>query len=398
MKIISSIVFIVLLFSGCASTKVTEINNNFSTVNLEQDEKNLWQYSDDIEAKLNQALTEYDFQSLEYYLTGVLRKLSLNVIGGDAPTPRIRVLPDTNINAFVFPNGAAYINTGLLSAIENEAQLAFILSHELSHYQLRHGLKQARVDSNNAKRGMALGVLLAALAGGASGSFDPNVSRSVAGLWSMSWNSNYSRDLETEADLNGVKLMSDSNYKLNEAKRILEIIGHLAKVESYSGSGMFETHPKLTERITGFESASTKYNNSNKNSFIGQHQYLEQILYALRINTELNVKSGRLEIAKRNLESYLKHSAPSATTHFLNAKIASRQGSQYSQEAISHYEQCVSTDPNFADAYFELGHAYGSAGLIQKSEYAFNKFLQLKPDAPEVNLIEEIMSVYKQTQ
>jgi predicted Zn-dependent protease len=54
-----------------------------------------------------------------------------------------KVVQDDSINAFALPGGPTYVHTGLLKAAENEAQLAGVLAHELSHVVLRHGTHQA---------------------------------------------------------------------------------------------------------------------------------------------------------------------------------------------------------------------------------------------------------------
>jgi predicted Zn-dependent protease len=49
----------------------------------------------------------------------------------------------SDINAFALPGGPMFINTGLLKAVDNEAQLAGVMGHEMSHVILRHGTNQA---------------------------------------------------------------------------------------------------------------------------------------------------------------------------------------------------------------------------------------------------------------
>src|SRR5213080_3369009 len=53
------------------------------------------------------------------------------------------VVADPSINAFALPGGPMFINTGLLKAVDNEAELAGVMGHEMSHVILRHGTNQA---------------------------------------------------------------------------------------------------------------------------------------------------------------------------------------------------------------------------------------------------------------
>ncbi len=54
-----------------------------------------------------------------------------------------QVVADKSINVFALPGGPAFVHTGLVEAAENEAQLAGVLAHEISHVALRHGTNQA---------------------------------------------------------------------------------------------------------------------------------------------------------------------------------------------------------------------------------------------------------------
>src|SRR5919198_3542721 len=75
------------------------------------------------------------------------------------------VVADPSINAFALPGGPMFINTGLLKAVDNEAQLAGVMGHEMSHVILRHGTHEA-TKANGIQ--LALGGLSALIGGGES--------------------------------------------------------------------------------------------------------------------------------------------------------------------------------------------------------------------------------------
>src|SRR5215472_17021572 len=56
---------------------------------------------------------------------------------------QFHVIPAADINAFALPGGPIFVNIGTITAAENEAQLAGVLSHEMSHVYMRHSAKQA---------------------------------------------------------------------------------------------------------------------------------------------------------------------------------------------------------------------------------------------------------------
>ena len=72
---------------------------------------------------------------------------------------RFRAIRDLEINAFALPNGSIYVTTGLLSRMENEAQLAGVLAHEVTHVTNRHTYLEYR---SARKKMVAIDVMVAA--------------------------------------------------------------------------------------------------------------------------------------------------------------------------------------------------------------------------------------------
>src|SRR3954452_6187951 len=79
---------------------------------------------------------------LENAVQRIGKELSSNPKAGNFPYS-FKVVNDKSINAFALPGGPTFVQTGLLSAIDNEAQLAGVMAHEISHVALRHGTHQA---------------------------------------------------------------------------------------------------------------------------------------------------------------------------------------------------------------------------------------------------------------
>src|SRR5713101_6822538 len=132
---------VTVLLAGCASTSVPPIGYLGKPFRPEPDERQLWSDAEKEEEKLAKLGKTYDDPLLEDYLSGVAAKLVPDEAQkAGAPAPRIAVFRDPTLNAFALPNGKVYIHTGLLSRVENEAQLSMILGHELTHVTNRHAL------------------------------------------------------------------------------------------------------------------------------------------------------------------------------------------------------------------------------------------------------------------
>jgi len=140
------------------------------------------------------------------YLTQLGKRLvaHLNTSGVEYPW-EFHCVNDRSINAFALPGGFVFVNRGAIEAADNEAELAAVMAHELSHVALRHGTNQA-TKAQAAQAGVGLfGALFGGSTGGALltqlGSF-------TAGGVLLK----YSRSAETQADVMGTQALYDSGY------------------------------------------------------------------------------------------------------------------------------------------------------------------------------------------
>src|SRR5262245_15791706 len=76
------------------------------------------------------------------YIAALGKRLATHAPGERDPY-QYRIMNDTTINAFALPRGLGYIDHGSLEAADNEAQIAGVIAHEISHVALRHGTHQA---------------------------------------------------------------------------------------------------------------------------------------------------------------------------------------------------------------------------------------------------------------
>jgi beta-barrel assembly-enhancing protease len=139
------------------------------------------------------------------YLNQLGSKLAKSPLAGTFPFT-FEVVKDKNINAFALPGGPVFVNTATFAAAQNEAQLAGVLAHEMSHVALRHG-------THEASKGQAI-QLIAGLAGAATnnGGMLGTLARAGISLGANSVLLRYSRDAESQADYNGAQILADAGY------------------------------------------------------------------------------------------------------------------------------------------------------------------------------------------
>jgi Zn-dependent protease with chaperone function len=128
------------------------------------------------------------------------------------------VVQQKEINAFALPGGPMFVNVGTITAAQNEAQLAGVMAHEMSHVYMQHSAKQA----GNMLPGIisALGQIAGAVVGGAGGAIANAGGQLGGGLISM----RYSRGDEAQADAVGAIIVYKAGYNPMELARFFEIL------------------------------------------------------------------------------------------------------------------------------------------------------------------------------
>ncbi len=129
---------------------------------------------------------------------------------------RFFVVEDPEINAASLPDGTLLINTGLLGALENEAQLAFVLSHEMAHVLQVHYRREIEET-----RGSRIGLTIAGLAAGA---FIGNAGVFMSQIGIASVVNGHQRELENQADRLGLQNVIEHGYDPREASNFSRIM------------------------------------------------------------------------------------------------------------------------------------------------------------------------------
>lgn len=155
---------------------------------------------------------------------------------------QFHVLADQKtVNAFALPGGQIFITAGLYNKLQNEAQLAGVLSHEMGHVIERHTAEHMAKSQLGQMFVMAVG---AASSDQRNSGYAPMV---IASVVNQMFQLRYSRKDESEADVWGIKLMSKIGYDPYAMVDVMEILkasgpkGHLPE--------MFQTHPNPDLRI-----------------------------------------------------------------------------------------------------------------------------------------------------
>jgi Peptidase family M48 len=129
---------------------------------------------------------------------------------------RFFVVEDSSINAAALPDGTVLVNTALLGAVDNEAQLAFVLSHEISHTLQVHYWREV-----HETRPQRIGLLIAGIAAGA---FIGDLGTFMAEVGMIAVINGHQRELENQADRLGLQNVIEHGYDPRPASGFMKII------------------------------------------------------------------------------------------------------------------------------------------------------------------------------
>src|SRR6266478_1438269 len=177
---------------GCQSTNVAPFGAGAKTVALETDEQKMWKDAKRLERRLEEVGAVYSNTELEAYIHSVAVRLVTNQLENPEVELKVRVIRAPYRNAWTFPNGTFYVTTGMLACLDSEAELAWVLGDETTHFIRRHSLKEMRSTANKNAWVNVFGSAPAVILLGP-------VFGEVGSVWATSAILGYSRELENEA-------------------------------------------------------------------------------------------------------------------------------------------------------------------------------------------------------
>ncbi|HUO29216.1 MAG TPA: M48 family metallopeptidase [Bryobacteraceae bacterium] len=175
-------------------------------------------------------------------ITEYVNRLGQNLVrNSDAKVPfSFQVIDDPALNAFALPGGFVFINTGLITAAETEAEMASAMAHEIAHVAARHMTRQA-CKIQLAKIASTPLIFL----GGWGGFAAQQVASAAIPMTFLS----FSRAYESEADYLGLQYLYAAGYDPQAALDMFEKMMSIERQKPGSISKVFATHPMSEDRL-----------------------------------------------------------------------------------------------------------------------------------------------------
>lgn len=379
---------------GCAAVSVPSIGQEGYVP--AEDERRMHKRAQEMCVILDESGYIYPDQELENYLTDVLKRILRSSGHQDGLAVEVKVLSDPSLNAFTFPNGRIYIHTGMLAAMDNEAQLAALLSHEVIHALNRHALKQFRSLTNKSAFFAAMQVPVAFMGG--------NLGALVAQMSMVSSVSGYSQHHEFEADREGFVLMRQDGYDPREAPKLFEHVRDFIKEEDLHQPFFFSTHPNVVARIDNFNDFIAQEKPAAEEKMrIEEAGYKRHVRRLILDNISFCLQEGMFKTAQRLVDQYIGGYKDDAVGYFYRGELYRqrqdrgrkekvRPKAQDYPEALKSYEQAIACDPNFSAAYREKAKVLQKLGRMEESREALRKYLDLNPQAEDKEYVEQLLS------
>lgn len=222
-------------------------------------EAGLWTSSDRAERSARQS-AELETDPV---LNAYVREVACGVAPDYCDELRVYVMDRPAFNASAAPNGYIEVWSGLLLRADNEAELAFVIGHEIGHYAENHSLEQW-----NRTKGLATAAMLVTIGAGVAGAYyQVNMSGvgDLAYLTAVSTIFSYGRGQESEADQIGFDRMVAAGYAPVSAANVWESLQDETKNSSFesvrrrdAANSVFRTHPLTAERVAAVKAMAAR--------------------------------------------------------------------------------------------------------------------------------------------
>jgi len=350
------------------------------------DESRMWNRSREFQEVLNDSGFLCEDRKLADYVNNVLDKLVFEIEERQDIDLRAYIIKDPLFNAFCLPDGVIYIHTGLLATIDNEAQLATLLGHEVSHFLYRHSLRQKRSVTNKSAFFTFVNMSLGAVAGEIGGTA-ANLAMLFSKFAIESSVYGYQRGLERDADENAFNMMRKAGYNPLETKKMMENLAEAVKDEKQIPY-FYSSHPRTKERIKTYDSLIEKLKSEEMEigGRINSKAYNAMTNDILLDTAELSMKrKAGLKTARTQIEKYIGSLPGDYRAQCLLGKLCVLEGDL--EQAKKAFNNSINLNPNYADSYKELGFLYYKEGKKDLSDVKFATYLELAPKAKDVGYI-----------
>jgi len=320
-------------------------------------------------------------RQLNAYIDDTGKRIAVNTHRPDMPYS-FRVVNATYVNAYAFPGGSIATTRGILLKLDNEAELASLLGHELGHVNARHTAQQMT-------KGTIAQVLVGGLAAyaGSQGQIYGTLASSLGMVGAGALLASYSRENEREADDLGMRYMVRSGYSPDGFVGLMEMLNAMSRQDTSAFELMFATHPMSQERYDTAVAQAAAYPEARKNPLY-RERYMDH-------TAGLRAKAGAIEKMQQAETAMARKKYSEAET--LLESALKEAPDDYAGLVMMSKVQLALKHPEAADRYAEKakavypdeaqGHYLSGFASLQQKDYDaaqadFARYEKLLPGNP----------------
>jgi predicted Zn-dependent protease len=362
------------LAAACATPQPVQDIGPGEQPALDSDEAGLWMAMGKAEQRLKTSGKVIDNRKLNKYVRGIVCRLSREY----CKHIRVYIVRSPGFNASMAPNGALHVWSGLILRAQSEAQLAYVLGHEIAHYQQRHTLKRWR-DLRAKTDGLVFFQFATAVAGlGFIGD--------LTALATLGSHSSFNRDQERQADDAGLRMIMKAGYDPRQAAKIWDLLIEEKKAaEEPDQIFFFATHPASEERRDTL-AATAK---AAKKGKVGSKR-LNKATARFRgewLRDELRKRDyARTEVLIRQQRARGRNPG---MLHFMQGELYRlRDGDGDEKKAVAAYKKALKGKDAPPEVYRSLGLVYWSMEQSKAARKAFRSYIRRHPKAEDRAMVE----------
>jgi len=340
-------------------------------------------------------------------IVNYINEMGQKIVSALPPQPfeyHFYVVKNHEYNAFATPAGHVFVNSGLLEAMENEEELAGILSHEIAHVVCRHisqKIDRAQKIGIATLAGVAAGILLG-VGGSATAANAITMGSAAAG---QSLELSYSREDEFQADQIGLVCLTKAGYT---GEGLLSMLKKLWSRRWFGPDQIptyLTTHPATEERManidTWLEQNKKIEAHSNDYNFSKAHARLVAVygdkgvaLRKFKAEVEKHPEDplahygyGLILARTGDRKDAIDHLKKALVKNAFDPYMLKDLGQIYFfdgryQDALNTLESAASISPNDSEVFFYLGRAQMELGRLHEAAVTFEELIEKKHDYP----------------
>lgn len=340
----------------------------FTRPEVASDEGGLWAMMDREETRLRRS----PFNLRDPQLRSYVQDMACRLGGEHCPDIRVHLVRTPYFNASMAPNGMMQVWSGLMLRVDNEAQLAAVLGHEIGHYLSRHSVERLRDAKSRAAFSSFIGMFGLVGALGQLGM--------MAGMFA------YSRDHERDADRVGVMLMSKSGYNAAEASKVWANL--LAETKARPGgaqeNAFFATHPAQEEREATLAELARAYPGGDAN----EKAWQQKTAPFLREWLGDEVRRGQHEESLVLLTRALGRGSQQTEYLYARGEVYRLRGAQGDLESsLADFKAAAALGGEPPQTHRGLGLVHRARKELPDAKASFQRYLELEPQAPDALMI-----------